>query len=745
MNIKEHNDAQFTKQKDEVEAYLMRIIQRYFSVEQEYTKNEIESIVVESLTRLKQDLLNFTDFIFNINNRTGAVTLTITGLGGETAFEKKTAFNKDFGNTADTITEGNDERLSDDREPLRHVHEITDIKTLQKRLDELGIIPSTHVHSNKNVVNMLRYTGSAVQIDLIMLEYLEVSIGRYYDNLEYIQREAKSVHTMALEQIQDVLNKIVNEYVIRAKFVLDNAATFIDEAIRYINTKDAAVKAYYKTIIKDFITKQQLQRLIEGHEKHVRFISDGEFPLPDGEIKLTQKIETDIVAGNGDGDSLKKIYDEGQRMGNDDWIWDNETMSFVYQHNEEGSYPLFLSLGKFNNYTHRVTLASKDGDNDGISVVIAYDAATGNHLSLILHTGGLGVSNPCATVTFNYPGNYNPAPVDASLKHVFSDVAGSGWHTYTKGIPVLIKFKDNNIKIWVKLNEDTWQVQGKEINPTELPLFDFNLADYSNLSCFMDKEVNYGYGCFSQPLATFKDVFFLSSIETEEPYGTTFIDQETEISHQIDQSDVSQLKAGKGNVKTYFRYDKDGKTVDMPIPFMFRTDNNSWGIVQTETEESGQIHARVNILLPVEGLFTEDNFYDDRTIIVPIREKKVSWMIALIEIKNKGGLLCDLSGSKKMFIINLLPEKNDKYWVSYLDKYETFEGSLFPLINKNGNIIDESSINAYHYYIVKYIIKYLSEYFDNPRIYYKLYDTENPAAITKRNVTASPVLPVPSE
>lgn len=744
MNIKEHNDAQFTKQKDEVEAYLMRIIQRYFSVEQEYTKNEIESIVVESLTRLKQDLLNFTDFIFNINNRAGAVTITITGLGGETAFEKKTAFNKNFGDTADTITEGNDERLSDDREPLRHVHEITDIETLQKRLDELGIIPSTHVHSNKNVVNMLRYTGSAVQIDLIMLEYLKVSISRYYDNLEYIQREAKSVHTMALEQIQDVLDKIVNEYVVRAKFILDNAATFIDEAIRYINTKDAAVKAYYKTIIKDFITKQQLQQLIESQEKHVRFISDGEFPLPDGEIKLTQKIETDIVAGNGDGDSLKKIYDEGQRMGNDDWIWDNETMSFVYQHNEENSYPLFLSLGKFNNYTHRVTLASKDGDNDGISVVIAYDAATGNHLSLILHTGGLGVSNPCATVTFNYSGNYNPTPVDASLKHVFSDVAGNGWHTYTKGIPVLIKFKDNNIKIWVKLNEDTWQVQGKEINPTESPLFDFNLADYSNLSCFMDKEVNYGYGCFSQPLATFKDVFFLSSIETEEPYGTTFIDQETEVSHQISQSDVSQLKAGKGNIKTYFRYDKDGKTIDMPTPFMFRTDNNSWGIVQTETEESGQIHAKVNILLPADGLFTENNFYDDRTIIVPIM-KKETWNIVEYNIlKNGGSILFIDTNNKKIFTQNIIKENYRYLYKQNMNEELNDEGfnSSFGLIDKNG--VYASDTKAYPY-IVEYVIKYLSEYFDNPRIYYKLYDTENPAAITKRNVTTSPALPVPSE
>ena len=49
----------------------------------------------------------------------------VTGLqseldGKEPTFTKNTAFNKDFGSAADTVTEGNDSRLSDAREPTSH-------------------------------------------------------------------------------------------------------------------------------------------------------------------------------------------------------------------------------------------------------------------------------------------------------------------------------------------------------------------------------------------------------------------------------------------------------------------------------------------------------------------------------------------------------------------------------------------------------------------------------------------------
>lgn len=52
---------------------------------------------------------------------------TLVSLGAEASFTKNTAFNKPFGTTVGTVTEGNDVRLSDARTPLAHSHLIADL------------------------------------------------------------------------------------------------------------------------------------------------------------------------------------------------------------------------------------------------------------------------------------------------------------------------------------------------------------------------------------------------------------------------------------------------------------------------------------------------------------------------------------------------------------------------------------------------------------------------------------------
>lgn len=53
----------------------------------------------------------------------------------EPAFSKNTGFNKNFGNTTDTVCQGNDSRLSDARVPLGHAHVISDVIGLEVALD----------------------------------------------------------------------------------------------------------------------------------------------------------------------------------------------------------------------------------------------------------------------------------------------------------------------------------------------------------------------------------------------------------------------------------------------------------------------------------------------------------------------------------------------------------------------------------------------------------------------------------
>lgn len=57
------------------------------------------------------------------NNRFVSDSEKTTWNGKEPAFTKNTAFNKNFGTTADTVCQGNDARLSDARTPTAHTHD----------------------------------------------------------------------------------------------------------------------------------------------------------------------------------------------------------------------------------------------------------------------------------------------------------------------------------------------------------------------------------------------------------------------------------------------------------------------------------------------------------------------------------------------------------------------------------------------------------------------------------------------
>lgn len=723
MNMIEHSDAQFTKERSELERYLMRIIQRYFDIEQKYSLESSEAMIVESLTRLKQTLLRECKFIFNLNGEAGNVTLTIQKIGGEPAFEKNTAFNKDFGTEADTICEGNDKRLSNKRKPLPHVHEIADVEGLKELLDDLIISPIKDVHVNQNVLDMIRYSGRRTKIDLIELEYLQVAVDRYFENLEYLEREVKSIHRQKTDKFAEYKDRI-DEYLNRAKIIVQTAIEWLAKAKQYTDLQTDSMKAWYMALLSQFLTKQQLQQIEQRFVNAVQLVADGWIPLHDGEVILNQKEDTGITAGDGDGDSLQKIFTEGVRMGNDDWVWDSVKQSFVYQHNEDKSYPLFLSLSSFQNYTHRVTLSSTDGDDDGIGVIIAYDEGTGNHLSLLVHMGGLGASQAQAAIVFNYMSTgYGSGYTVLQLGSLKTNIgAKAGWHTVPNGNPVMIKRSGNNIKVWVKYNQPHgWNVVDGDITTTDTPIFDFNLEDYPQLSCFMDKECKYGYGCFSQTYATFLDVFFTSKANYFEPFGETIIDQQTHEEIDIPSSQMEDVHSGR--VRMWFCHDKDdGTTEKYPLPYMFITENNSWGVIQGAYDDNGHIDIDVNLTIPAAGLLTSANFYDNKTIIIPIGAKKIHWGNVL---ENS---ICNVynSSGKLNFIRSLIKQDKD-YWILNTntpvnDIYGEFLYDYVSIIN-NGNI--RKADEDFCFYVSEYKIKYLSEYFTNPRIYYQVYGERN--------------------
>ena len=516
-SLKQENKNQTIKVNNEVENYLLRIIQRYFDTEFVYTQESIESMIVESLTRFKHLIIHEKGFIFSLNQMTGHLNLSIRDFGGEPAFEKKSAFNKDFGTEADTICEGNDERLFDEREPLEHNHDIGSVNGLKERLEEFGIKADGHIHKNKNVLDLLKYTGSKTQIDLIVLEELKFAVDEYYKNLKAYQDELKTLHETDMEQLSgyiELLTRLLNELLES----VNNTINWLQDAYNYTTESVLAYQQEMMKLLSKYLTKEQIQDLIDIFSNTYHVMADGEIALTAGTFSITPVEESVIInASSEEGDSLKTIFDEGLRLNDTGyWSWNTTNNSFEYTYNEQTTYPMFISLAKFDKYTHKVLLSSVDEDDDCISVVLAYDEETGNHLSLLCSNYSVAPSTATrgahAAVVLNYPGSYTmEGDLVVDWKKLAETSNYAGWNTIT-GMYCLIKRDGNNFKIWVSYNADPgWPVTEtngiKEIIPETDPDFDFNMTDYPELACFCDKKCGYGYGTFSQPYSTYKEVF----------------------------------------------------------------------------------------------------------------------------------------------------------------------------------------------------------------------------------------------
>jgi hypothetical protein len=131
VNVEKKDRNIYTKELDPIDKYLVNIIKRFFQNDVETINNSAEAIIIEAVTRAKREIrLDGHYGVSSVNNKTGAVTLTAADVGAEPMIiTKYSAFNKPFGNAADTVCEGNDPRLSDARTPLPHTHRATEIIT----------------------------------------------------------------------------------------------------------------------------------------------------------------------------------------------------------------------------------------------------------------------------------------------------------------------------------------------------------------------------------------------------------------------------------------------------------------------------------------------------------------------------------------------------------------------------------------------------------------------------------------
>ena len=300
MALKEHENNIITKEdNDPITLYLKNIIQRYFQIENEISQESKEAIIIQAYTRLKEILNAYSNkYIICVNERSGNIDLFIRDFGGEEAFDKNTAFNKDFCDVTtesatlwnddvedyfnygeeqeDHLVAGDDDRLSDARIPLAHIHTIDEVKGLRERLEEYNLINGGfHLHTNQNVLNMLIYTGSRVSIDLILIEDLvarvEKSVERFKETDEYFTSLAQRY----INQLQDIFTPIYN----KLQYIDENIDLWISDFVRDANTytdiKNFSFKQYIHTLLKNYLSNEEFNLLKDALEHSIRVVDSG--------------------------------------------------------------------------------------------------------------------------------------------------------------------------------------------------------------------------------------------------------------------------------------------------------------------------------------------------------------------------------------------------------------------------------------------------------------------------------------
>lgn len=346
MIMQDQGNNTFTKEKTDVEKYLTRIVQRYFETENNYSKASIESIIVESLTRFKRFCKDKgKGYLFSFNKKAGHIRLDIGSFGGEPAFKKNTAFNKDFGDDIDTICTGDDPRLSDDRIPFTHTHEYVQIDGLMDALAQLNVPDYIHSHKNKNILDLLTYTGVAIEVDLKVIEHIKSQLPMYETNAAKIGAEMTTFQKKQLDDLNSsvyALKKYVDDY--ELNLVL--GYQWVQNTKKALDSDIKTMQSYAIQRFAKLITKEQHQRLkdnvgsiysiIDSGILDIRTVFDGVTNIVhDGKpYAVYNVISEQIAVPTIDNDCLVNIYFQYQDI-NGNTV--QTAMPFVFQDSHGGS------------------------------------------------------------------------------------------------------------------------------------------------------------------------------------------------------------------------------------------------------------------------------------------------------------------------------------------------------------------------------------------------------------------------
>lgn len=598
MAFSKHPTNQYEKKIDSIDAYLLRIMKRYFDTEDLNNAIIREAIIAEAMSRYKSEIKLDVSDVLSLNDKVGRVSFSLFDIKGERAFQKRTAFNKDFGNSNDTICEGNDERLSDDRVPTEHSHDFQKMHELITIFEDYermltSIIRTFHSHKNKKILDKIIYDGEPrSEIDLILLEKIKSTINAILDSL---RKEAINIENDIEKYIEElnVTLKIINDIMTIVKEGLKNKNITIKEIIEEYSQKEIRLLTEYIDTILKQITCEELNNIIEILQTVYCFIGEGEISLEELLPTLGDTVSSD------NGESLEYMYNNSLRIQHrvvsevpeySYWEWNNADGSFECTVNS-AQYLGFISDNSYDQYEHKVTLSSTSADNDIISVILAYteDELGNQHTLSLLFASSYGPDSSiflpsAASIVYDF---------ELSTAKVITGGSMPLHSTYRRWDTI-----PNGISVKVIRKGDLFQIYHSEWNDTVLhtePDIVFSLTDDELLDKFTGA-MRYGYGCKSQENSKFLNVNFTG-------YTGTVLTEPVYTESNIDEAILSKLQRSldiRSDIKVelslkYFK--SETEEIVTRLPYMCVTNDLNSVIICDITEE-GKIKIKV---YPISG------------------------------------------------------------------------------------------------------------------------------------------------
>ena len=596
--IQSLDDNYYIKEYDNIERYLLRIIKRYFDLEELNSMESINAIISEAINRYKASLIYKPKDVLTLNNKYGIVNFDLNDVNGELKFSKANAFNKDFGNEEDTICEGNDPRLSDDREPTEHHHKMEDVIGLIEALENLNrnlSIYKYHYHKNRAVLDKIIYSNAG-PLDLKKLETLWFIVEGIINNirsdiqtLKILFNKERNFIDARLAEIYDLSEALYLHY--------EESKTITERDIkRLIETNAISLQDEYQPIIDNLVDNPD--KLLNDIKSSLCLIGSQEinFGVITGYIKdVTASEDSESMRYMYDHSNVfyidrNKLYETPASQKSKKWIFDEENKCFESVENIS-MFEFFLSDKQFEKYDFSVKLTSADSDNDLISVIIATVGETDNPDGYFDFLDQPGIP-PFSVISLDIMGGNESTPYNNNNKNIMINyrTGFSNQETllYDSTQPTINKYWNGGyIYVRIVRNKSHFTIYRSNFdNPfiNDTPIFDFDLKDFSVFNNFENglykpeclNKSQYGLGAWSQKQASFRNFKFIgleeAILEDRCAQVPLDINKNSIINNALISASMNDFNLRNMEIKSFLLYnDSNGKQVKQQLPYI---DNN---------------------------------------------------------------------------------------------------------------------------------------------------------------------------